>query len=88
MVKVLGEPCEDVGPGGIGDVLCFGAVAVGTTIEAKVEICNPSTVRGHGWEVVPMGLPASPGGGGPGSSIPGQVPCQGYLPAPFALAGW
>ncbi|KYO24080.1 coiled-coil domain-containing protein 108 isoform A [Alligator mississippiensis] len=44
VVKVLGEPCEDVGPGGIGDVLCFGAVAVGTTIEAKVEICNPSTV--------------------------------------------
>ncbi|XP_067426153.1 cilia- and flagella-associated protein 65 [Emydura macquarii macquarii] len=44
LVSVLGELCEDVGPGNFRDVLCFGSVAVGATVERQVEICNPSMV--------------------------------------------
>ncbi|XP_039349450.1 cilia- and flagella-associated protein 65 isoform X4 [Mauremys reevesii] len=42
LVRVPGELCEDVEPGDFRDVLCFGSVAVGTTVERQVEICNPS----------------------------------------------
>ncbi|XP_074857085.1 cilia- and flagella-associated protein 65 [Carettochelys insculpta] len=45
LVNVLGGPCEDVEAGDFRDVLCFGSVAVGTTMERHVEICNPSMVN-------------------------------------------
>uniref|UniRef100_A0A8C3S3X0 Coiled-coil domain containing 108 n=1 Tax=Chelydra serpentina TaxID=8475 RepID=A0A8C3S3X0_CHESE len=44
LVSVLGEQCEDVESGDFRDVLCFGSVAVGATVERHVEICNPSMV--------------------------------------------
>ncbi|XP_053899196.1 cilia- and flagella-associated protein 65 isoform X1 [Malaclemys terrapin pileata] len=44
LVSVLGELGEDVEPGDFQDVLCFGSVAVGATVERHVEICNPSMV--------------------------------------------
>ncbi|XP_039349451.1 cilia- and flagella-associated protein 65 isoform X5 [Mauremys reevesii] len=47
LVRVPGELCEDVEPGDFRDVLCFGSVAVGTTVERQVEICNPSVVLRH-----------------------------------------
>nr|XP_009674405.1 PREDICTED: coiled-coil domain-containing protein 108 isoform X1 [Struthio camelus australis] len=43
-VNVTGELCEDVQPGNFQDVLCFGSVPVGTTVEKRVEICNMSVV--------------------------------------------
>ncbi|XP_065416527.1 cilia- and flagella-associated protein 65 isoform X3 [Chrysemys picta bellii] len=47
LVSVLGELGEDVEPGDFRDVLCFGSVAVGATVERHVEICNPSMVLRH-----------------------------------------
>ncbi|XP_073160973.1 cilia- and flagella-associated protein 65 isoform X1 [Lepidochelys kempii] len=44
LVSVLGDLCEDVEPGDFRDVLCFGSVAVGATVERHVEICNPTMV--------------------------------------------
>ncbi|NWX98190.1 CFA65 protein, partial [Nothoprocta ornata] len=43
-VDVPGEPREDMQPRHRGDVLCFGSVPVGTTVEKWVEICNMSVV--------------------------------------------
>lgn len=47
-MSVLGDLCEDVEPGDFRDVLCFGSVAVGATVERHVEICNPSMVSWQG----------------------------------------
>lgn len=46
-VSVTGEECEGVQPGKFQDVLCFGSVPVGTTVEKCVEIFNMSVVRGE-----------------------------------------
>ncbi|NWR55549.1 CFA65 protein, partial [Bucorvus abyssinicus] len=43
-VSVTGEECEGVQPGKFQDVLCFGSVPVGTTVEKCVEIFNMSVV--------------------------------------------
>ncbi|NXS88297.1 CFA65 protein, partial [Erpornis zantholeuca] len=43
-VSVTGKKCESVQPGKFQDVLCFGSVAVGTTVEKCVEIFNMSVV--------------------------------------------
>ncbi|NWW85581.1 CFA65 protein, partial [Rhynochetos jubatus] len=43
-VSVTGEACEGVQPGKFRDVLCFGSVPVGTTVEKSVEIFNLSVV--------------------------------------------
>ncbi|XP_061315489.1 cilia- and flagella-associated protein 65 isoform X8 [Pezoporus flaviventris] len=43
-VNVVGEEKEDVQPGKFQDVLCFGSVPVGTTVEKCVEIFNMSVV--------------------------------------------
>ncbi|NXK54025.1 CFA65 protein, partial [Chauna torquata] len=43
-VNVAGEQYEDVQPGKFRDVLCFGSVPVGTTVEKRVEIFNMSVV--------------------------------------------
>ncbi|KFZ66887.1 Coiled-coil domain-containing protein 108, partial [Podiceps cristatus] len=43
-VSVTGEENEGVQPGKFQDVLCFGSVAVGTTVEKRVEIFNMSVV--------------------------------------------
>ncbi|XP_075789053.1 cilia- and flagella-associated protein 65 isoform X3 [Pelodiscus sinensis] len=44
LVSVVGELCEDIEHRNFRDVLCFGSVAVGTTMEKQVEIYNPSVV--------------------------------------------
>ncbi|KAM9548488.1 cilia- and flagella-associated protein 65 isoform 7-T7 [Guaruba guarouba] len=43
-VNVVGEKKEGVQPGKFQDVLCFGSVPVGTTVEKRVEIFNMSVV--------------------------------------------
>ncbi|NWX42945.1 CFA65 protein, partial [Steatornis caripensis] len=43
-VSVTGEEYEGVQPGKVRDVLCFGSVPVGTTVEKCVEIFNMSAV--------------------------------------------
>nr|XP_025951513.1 cilia- and flagella-associated protein 65 [Dromaius novaehollandiae] len=43
-VNVPRELCEDAQPRSFRDVLCFGSVPVGTTVEKCVEICNMSVV--------------------------------------------
>ncbi|XP_032045948.1 cilia- and flagella-associated protein 65 [Aythya fuligula] len=43
-VNVPGEQYEGVKPGKFRDVLCFGSVPVGTTVEKRVEIFNLSVV--------------------------------------------
>ncbi|NWJ00164.1 CFA65 protein, partial [Crypturellus undulatus] len=43
-VDVPGELCEEMQPRHFRDVLCFGSVPVGTTVEKCVEICNMSVV--------------------------------------------
>ncbi|NXX77510.1 CFA65 protein, partial [Urocolius indicus] len=43
-VSVTGEKSEGVQPGKFQDVLCFGSVPVGTTVEKSVEIFNMSVV--------------------------------------------
>ncbi|NXC02043.1 CFA65 protein, partial [Orthonyx spaldingii] len=43
-VSVTGKECEGVQPGKVQDVLCFGSVPVGTTVEKCVEIFNMSVV--------------------------------------------
>ncbi|NXQ83391.1 CFA65 protein, partial [Nyctibius grandis] len=43
-VSVTREECEGVQPGKFQDVLCFGSVPVGTTVEKCVEIFNMSVV--------------------------------------------
>ncbi|NXO11170.1 CFA65 protein, partial [Oriolus oriolus] len=43
-VSVTGKEHEDVQPGKFQDVLCFGSVPVGTTVEKRVEIFNMSVV--------------------------------------------
>ncbi|NXP58478.1 CFA65 protein, partial [Chloropsis cyanopogon] len=43
-VRVTGKKSEGVQPGKFQDVLCFGSVPVGTTVEKSVEIFNMSVV--------------------------------------------
>ncbi|NXD06142.1 CFA65 protein, partial [Nothocercus nigrocapillus] len=43
-VDVPGELCEAMQPRHFRDMLCFGSVPVGTTVEKCVEICNMSVV--------------------------------------------
>ncbi|KAM6070538.1 cilia- and flagella-associated protein 65 [Chlamydotis macqueenii] len=43
-VSVTGEESKGVQPGKFQDVLCFGSVPVGTTVEKRVEIFNMSVV--------------------------------------------
>ncbi|XP_054827614.1 cilia- and flagella-associated protein 65 [Eublepharis macularius] len=45
LVKVPEDACEDAGHRHFRDVLCFGSVAVGSTAERYVEICNLSVVK-------------------------------------------
>lgn len=45
-MSVTGEKYEGVQPGKLQDVLCFGSVPVGTTVEKYVEIFNMSVVCG------------------------------------------
>ncbi|XP_060117268.1 cilia- and flagella-associated protein 65 isoform X2 [Heteronotia binoei] len=45
LVNVLGDSCEEAGHRHFRDVLCFGSVAVGSTVERYVEICNMSVVN-------------------------------------------
>ncbi|XP_015270852.1 PREDICTED: coiled-coil domain-containing protein 108 [Gekko japonicus] len=45
LVKVPGDSCEETGHRHFWDVLCFGSVAVGSTVERYVEICNMSVVN-------------------------------------------
>lgn len=47
-LNVPGEQYEGVKPGKFRDVLCFGSVPVGTTVEKCVEIFNLSVVCGEG----------------------------------------
>ncbi|XP_053117944.1 cilia- and flagella-associated protein 65 isoform X2 [Hemicordylus capensis] len=44
LVYVPGDPCEDVKFKNFRDVLCFGSVGVGSTVERYVEIYNASVV--------------------------------------------
>ncbi|NWW74377.1 CFA65 protein, partial [Climacteris rufus] len=44
-VRITGEEYEGVQPGKFQDVLCFGSVPVGTTVEKRVEIFNMSVVN-------------------------------------------
>uniref|UniRef100_A0A8D0LCE8 Cilia and flagella associated protein 65 n=1 Tax=Sphenodon punctatus TaxID=8508 RepID=A0A8D0LCE8_SPHPU len=45
LVNVLGDGSDGAGPGNLQDVLCFGCVAVGSTVERSIEICNLSVVN-------------------------------------------
>ncbi|XP_061465321.1 cilia- and flagella-associated protein 65 isoform X2 [Rhineura floridana] len=44
LVNVPGDSCEDAGLRNFRDVLCFGAIAAGTTVEKCVDIFNVSVV--------------------------------------------
>lgn len=45
---MTGKEYEGVQPAKFQDVLCFGSVPVGTTVEKRVEIFNMSVVCGEG----------------------------------------
>lgn len=47
-MSVTEEEDEGIQAGKFRDVLCFGSVPVGTTVEKCVEIFNMSVVRGEG----------------------------------------